>query len=76
MAERLLKGRNEEGSFETGVRKVFYISRDSRFVPVNGQGSDGSRLRWMHDAFEQRWYRDNSPFAGVSSEGFFVLVQA
>lgn len=45
VAERFLEGRNEEGSFETGIRKVCKISRDSRFVPVNGQSSDRSLLR-------------------------------
>ena len=44
-AVRSFKGRNGEGSSETGVPKYLCSSKDSRFVPVIGQDFDRDPIR-------------------------------
>lgn len=41
---------------------------------LRGRALQGAYKRNAY-AFEQRWYRDNSPFAVYSAEGFFMSAK-
>ncbi len=69
LSERMTRDIRLQGHLKEGIWKVVLepegrkhpASKSSRFVPVTGR--DFSRSRQGSVSCEQRWYREQSPFA-------------